>query len=85
MKSWSLFLTHVAEKDLAKLPERDLQAVIQALDRLTQNPSSVDIRKLKGCSNDWRLRVGKWRVRFMFVAKTQMIQILRVLPRKSAY
>ncbi len=85
MKPWSLFLTYVAEKDLTKLPERDLQTVIQALDRLTQNPSSVDIRKLTGSSNEWRLRVGKWRIRFMFVANTHTIQILRVLPRKSAY
>ncbi len=48
MKSWSWCLTHVAETDLAKLPKGDLQAVIRAVDKLVQNPSSVDIRKLTG-------------------------------------
>jgi mRNA-degrading endonuclease RelE of RelBE toxin-antitoxin system len=55
MKPGSLFLTHVAEKDLTKLPERDLRAVIQAVAKLTQNPSDVDIRKLTGCPDEWRL------------------------------
>jgi mRNA interferase RelE/StbE len=83
--SWYIFVTSAAEKDLTKLPEFDQQAVIRAIDKLAINPSEVDIRQLKGYKNEWRLRVGQWRIRFTFVSKTHTIKILRVLPRKSAY
>ncbi|RKZ72581.1 MAG: hypothetical protein DRR19_31960 [Candidatus Parabeggiatoa sp. nov. 1] len=83
--SWTIFVTSAAERDITQLSESVRQAVIQAIDRLADNPSLADIRKIRGHKNEWRLRVGRWRVRFTFVSKTHTIKILRVLPRKSAY
>jgi mRNA interferase RelE/StbE len=83
--SWTIFVTSAAERDMAQLSESVRQTVIQAIDRLAENPSLVDIRKMRGHKNEWRLRVGQWRVRFSFVSKTRTLKILRVLPRKSAY
>ena len=56
---------------------------MRALDRLAENPGSVDIAKLGG--NEWRLRVGSWRVRFEMDNRAGVLRILRVLPRKEAY
>ena len=59
---WRLIVTRPAEKDLADLPGPDKLAVLAALERLVNNPGTADLRKLTGRPNEWRLRVGRWRV-----------------------
>jgi mRNA-degrading endonuclease RelE of RelBE toxin-antitoxin system len=44
-----------------------------------------DVRKLRGKPNEWRLRVGDWRIRFGLDARAQTVVILQVLPRGRAY
>lgn len=72
-----------AERDLLRLSDRDREAVRRALRRLEADPGSVDITKLYG--DEWRLRVGRWRVRFEMDNAAGILHIARVLPRKEAY
>ncbi len=44
-----------------------------------------DMRKLRGRDDEWRLRVGDWRVRFRFDSQSGNVVVLRVLPRGRAY
>lgn len=83
--AWQIDFTRPAEKDLAKVSTRDLRYVINALERLAIDPYQSDIRKLAGRNNEWRLRVGDWRVRFILDSDTNTINILRILPRGRAY
>lgn len=85
MISWHLELTRIALKDLESIPERDQEFMAHALDRLIDNPTQVDLKKLVGYADEWRMRVGKWRVRFTFDSKTHTIRILRILLRGNAY
>jgi mRNA interferase RelE/StbE len=82
---WSLEVTGPAGKDLADLPPTQRQAVRRALDRLVDDPSSVDLKKLAGRSNEWRLRVGRWRLVLRLDTSTATMYVLRVLPRSRAY
>jgi mRNA-degrading endonuclease RelE of RelBE toxin-antitoxin system len=43
-----------------------------------------DVVRLAG-TEEWRLRVGDWRVRFERDPRARMIYVLRVLPRGRAY
>ncbi|MCW5854016.1 MAG: type II toxin-antitoxin system RelE/ParE family toxin [Anaerolineae bacterium] len=43
------------------------------------------MKKLKGREDQWRLRVGDWRIIFEIDAPGRVIYIVRVLPRKDAY
>jgi mRNA-degrading endonuclease RelE of RelBE toxin-antitoxin system len=56
--------------------------VQRAVDRYAED-SLGDVRKLHGGLNEWRLRVGDWRVRFEI--DTHAIVVLRILPRGRAY
>jgi mRNA interferase RelE/StbE len=58
--------------------------IIEALDRLVAEPPQGDIVKLTGIDEEWRLRVGDWRVRFTR-DDHGIVQVLRVLPRGRAY
>jgi mRNA interferase RelE/StbE len=57
--------------------------IVHALDRLVADPPRGDITKVTGSDDEWRLRVGDWRVRFTRQAGT--VYVLRVLPRGRAY
>jgi mRNA interferase RelE/StbE len=83
--SWRLVVTRPAEKDLDKLPVADREGVRRALERLLQGPGSVDLTKLGGHEDEWRMRVGRWRVRLLFDNTVGVIYVLRVLPRSTAY
>ena len=82
---WDLVITRPAKKDLTALSATVREAIERALARLTDDPDSVDVRKLAGRENEWRLRVGDWRVLLRFDNATGTMYVLRVRPRGSAY
>ena len=85
LTGWSYVITPRAARQLNRLSVDIRQRVIDALDRLVANPSQGDVRKLQGTSDDWRLRVGAWRVRFRRDEAGRTVVVLRVEPRGRAY
>jgi mRNA interferase RelE/StbE len=73
-----------ARRDLRRLDRPVQRRIIGALDRLVGDPPAGDVVKLAGSDDEWRLRVGDWRVRFTRDDE-QLVQVLRVLPRGRAY
>lgn len=58
--------------------------ITDALDRLVDDPPVGDVVKLSG-REEWRLRVGDWRVRLRLDRDQLAVVVLRVLPRGRAY
>ena len=58
--------------------------MIGGIERLAGDDARADVRKIAG-SNELRLRVGDWRVRFKRDAAKHEIVVLRVLPRGKVY
>ena len=71
-----------ALQNLEKLENSIAKRIIKKVEELSKNPFSKDIKKLKG-GNDFRLRVGDYRVIFSIEQNT--IQILKVGHRKNIY
>jgi mRNA interferase RelE/StbE len=80
----ALRFTRTAEKELRRLDPPVRARVLGALDRLSADDRSLDIRRLTG-SEHFRLRVGDWRVIFDYDGATQTVLIRHVLPRGRAY
>ena len=80
---WQVRVTARAERDLRLLPASDRAAVRDAIQSLEADPSSVDLRKLSGARAEWRVRVGRWRIRLSLDEDT--MYVVRVLQRKDAY
>lgn len=59
------------------------KTVKQRLKRYIEKLPDVDIKKLKGLKNDYRLRVGDLRV--LFSIEGDIIIINGILPRGQAY
>jgi len=82
--AWRYELTSQATKDLRQLDVATRRRILNALDLLAAAPYAGDVRKLSG-SDEWRLRVGDIRVRFLRDTSTKTIVVRRVLPRDRAY
>lgn len=78
-------LTKPAEKQLSKLEQKTRKRIIEALDELKSSSPNVDLKKLKGLENTWRLRVGSWRVILKVDQEQEIIYVLHVKHRREAY
>lgn len=73
-----------AGRDFKRLDPPVQRRIVGALDRLTGDPPAGDVVKLAN-TDEWRLRVGDWRIRFERDAETGVVHVIRVLPRGRAY
>jgi mRNA interferase RelE/StbE len=72
-----------AVRDLERLPNRNRDQVEGAIERFAQTGFG-DIMMLAGEGRQFRLRVGDWRVRFVY-EKPDIIRILHIRNRREAY
>jgi mRNA interferase RelE/StbE len=72
-----------AVKELDKLDASISRRIFKSVDELKDKFSEKDIKKLKGYSNLYRLRVGDFRV--IFELERDLIIILKIGHRESIY
>ena len=82
--NWKIEWTDRALNEAERLDAAVRARVIRAIERLADTGRG-DVKRLSGGRREWRLRVGDWRVRFLFDRPTHTITILRILPRGRAY
>jgi mRNA interferase RelE/StbE len=56
---------------------------MEAIQALAQNPRPPGCRKLTGTENDWRIRVGDYRVIYEITDVLRVIRINRVRHRRE--
>ncbi len=71
-----------ALKELEKLEPVISRKIVVKINEIVDNISSSDIKKVKG-SDYYRLRVGDYRILFIF--EDSLIKILKVGHRKNIY
>ena len=81
---WRIIWTDPAAKDIGRL-DRNLKARIHGAVGRYAETSYGDVKRLHGSTSEYRLRVGEWRVRFELDRRAQVLRVLHVLPRGSAY
>ncbi len=81
---WGVELTDRSRRDLRALDNVIATRVIAALERLAQTGNG-NVRSLQGSDGELRLRVSRWRVRFIYNHQNNTIEVLRILPRSEAY
>jgi len=80
--SFKIVWDEKAYDSLIKLEPSITRRIFKKVEELSENPFSKDIKRLKG-SNDFRLRVGDYRV--IFAIEQNTLQILKVGHRKNIY
>ena len=81
---WQVGLTSVAKKRIAKMPGNARRRILIAIARLHEGLSG-DIKPLKGKPNQWRLRVGGWRIILMVDTSRKIILVKYIDVRGDIY
>ncbi len=74
-----------AQKELRKLPKQAYVLIRKAINELATNPRPHQSRKMVGGSNQWRLRVGAYRIIYTIMDRQLIVEIVRVAHRKEVY
>jgi len=82
--SRTVVLTASAQRDLRRLDRPVATRILDALARLADTGQG-DVTRLQGTSDEWRLRVGDWRICFRYDHPDRTLEVLRILPRGQAY
>ena len=82
---FEVLLERSAERDLRRLSDPIHSRIIRAISALSKNPRPPGCRKLTGSENDWRIRVGDYRVIYEIADTDQIVRINRVRHRKEVY
>ena len=79
---YQIFYQKEALDELEKLEPSITRRIANKIEKMSENPASCDIKKLKG-SDCYRLRIGDYRVIFVF--DNSVINVLKVGHRKDIY
>lgn len=82
---YRILLERAAEKDLRSLSSVIHDRVISAIQALASNPRPPGCRKLTGAKNDWRIRVGDYRVVYEIADEVRIVRINRIRHRREVY
>lgn len=83
--SWELVITDRARRDLRRIEQRERQAIRDVINQAVLDPGSVNLRKLRGTKDEWRIRYGRWRIIQQMDNQRGVMVISRILPRDQAY
>jgi mRNA interferase RelE/StbE len=81
--SWRVELSTKAQKELARLPDKDLQRAIDRIQKLAVDPWPRGVIKLEG--GGFRLRVGDYRILYDTNSKLRVITVYAVGHRREVY
>jgi len=84
-EDFSIVWLKSAHKSFEKLPTTTQKAIIKQIDLLNTSHENSDIKKLKGHSDLYRLRIGDYRVIFAINKKAQQICISAIGHRREIY
>jgi mRNA interferase RelE/StbE len=82
---YDILIEQAAERDLKKLPADIFKRIIPKIKDLAKNPRPQRSRKIAGSKNDWRIRVGDYRIIYEVDTRANAIRVMRIRHRKEVY
>jgi mRNA interferase RelE/StbE len=61
------------------------QRVISKLQSLTREPRPARCKKLRGYKDQWRVRIGDWRIVYIVDDKAKLVSVTRIAHRREVY
>ena len=85
MASYDVALTSSAEKELKKLSGQLVARLVPRLENLASNPRPSGCKKLRGGDDEWRIRVGDYRVVYTIDDQKLRVEVTRIRHRSEVY
>ena len=85
MTSYNIQWKQSAKKELKKLDKQTIRRIVQAVEKLAEDPYVTGCKKLVGSKSVYRIRVGDYRVVYNIRSSVLVIEIIRVGHRREIY
>jgi mRNA interferase RelE/StbE len=82
---YRVLLERGAERDLGRLSWDIHDRVVAAIRALAKNQRPHGCRKLTGSKNDWRIRMGDYRIVYEIADAAREVRVNRVRHRREVY
>lgn len=82
---YEVYLERSAENELKRLPTSIFYHIIPQIEALAATPRPSGCRKITGSKNDWRIRIGDYRIVYEIDEKAKTVRIMRVRHRREVY
>jgi mRNA interferase RelE/StbE len=84
-KQYTVRLDKAVQKTLNRLPRRPVERLVLAMRGLADNPRPHGCKKLSGTANDYRIRVGDYRIIYTIFDDVLVVFVINVGHRKDVY
>jgi mRNA interferase RelE/StbE len=74
-----------ARRELEALPDIVLDRAVRKIESLGVLPRPSGCKKLKGHKDQWRIRVGDWRIVYIIDDAAKMVRVTRIAHRSEVY
>jgi mRNA interferase RelE/StbE len=74
-----------AQKELDALDDVLFERIDAKILALAENPRPAGCKKLRGYKDQWRFRVGDWRILYSIDDTAKLVTITRVAHRREVY
>lgn len=74
-----------AERELDKLPPRQLPPLVRRIELLGSTPRPVGVQKLRGSTDQYRIRNGNYRILYRIDDRAKRVFVYAVGHRKDVY
>ena len=85
MDRYSLEIKQSAQKELDAVDDSVFRRIDRKILALADNPRPPGCKKLRGYKDQWRVRVGDWRVVYLIDDEAKLVTITRVAHRREVY
>ncbi len=85
MVNYSVVIKSSAQKELDALDDAVFSRIDRRILALAENPRPAGCKKLKGYKDQWRIRIGNWRVVYFIDDSAKRVSISRVAHRREVY
>ncbi len=82
---YDVLIERTAERDIKSLPTALFDRILPRIKAFADNPRPTGCHKLAGSKNDWRIRIGDYRVVYEIDDARKQVKIFRVRHRREVY
>jgi len=83
--SYQVIIPKPVQKQLDDLHDDIFKRAIEKLDGLKENPRPIGCIKLKGFKNEYRIRIGDYRIRYEINDQEKIVLMLHCKHRRDIY
>ena len=84
MEKYKILIKRSVEKDLQKIPKKDVTKILKIIEALADNPYPSNVKKLSH-GEKYRIRFRQYRILYQIENEILTIYIVKVAHRKDVY